>query len=64
MFSDIFYLLLKSICNGNIITMRDTEGEVTNPYFYRNGRTNIALTNKDSVWNGVIDNTSAAANLW
>ena len=58
----------KVVLNGNIITMRDTEGEATNPYFYRSGRTNIALTNKDSVWNGVIDNTSAAqtgeVNLW
>ena len=42
---------------GNAIVMKDDGrgGE----YFFRNGRTNIALTTPDSYWRGGIDNTGA-----
>ena len=54
------------VINGNILTMRDAgEGE---PYFYRTGQTNIGLTNAQSSWTGVVDNTGTAqtgeVNLW
>ena len=54
------------VINGNILTMRDAgKGE---PYFYRTGQTNIGLTNAQSSWTGVVDNTGTAqtgeVNLW
>ena len=54
------------VINGNILTMRDAgDGE---PYFYRTGQTNIGLTNAQSSWTGVVDNTGTAqtgeVNLW
>ena len=54
------------VINGNILTMRDSgKGE---PYFYRTGQTNIGLTNAQSSWTGVVDNTGTAqtgeVNLW
>ena len=54
------------VINGNILTMRDAgKGE---PYFYRTGQTNIGLTNAQSSWTGVVDNTgteqTGEVNLW
>ena len=54
------------VINGNILTMRDAgKGE---PYFYRTGQTNIGLTNAQSSWTGVVDNTgtkqAGEVNLW
>lgn len=43
---------------GNAIVMKD-DGR-GGKYFFRNGRTNIALTTPDSYWRGAIDNTGAA----
>lgn len=47
----------KVIVYGNAIVMKDTLGESENPYFYRSGRINLALTTKDSLWTGAVDNT-------
>ncbi|WP_304089125.1 hypothetical protein, partial [Phascolarctobacterium succinatutens] len=55
----------KVVINGNILTMRDGNG---GDYFYRSGQTNVALTNEQSSWTGVVDNTGAdqagEVNLW
>lgn len=52
---------------GNVLTMREHDG-LGNPYFYRSGRTNIALATKNSFWQGVLDNSGAdqagETNLW
>ena len=42
---------------GNAIVMKDTMGESKNPYFYRSGEINLALTTADSLWTGAVDNT-------
>lgn len=42
---------------GNAIVMKDTLGESENPYFYRSGEINLALTTADSCWTGAVDNT-------
>ena len=61
----------KVVLFGNVLTMAErilSSGSSGGDYFYRDGRTNIALTNKDSVWTGVIDNTgkllAGEVNLW
>lgn len=43
---------------GNILAMKNVgDGD---PFFYQSGRINLGLTNKDSYWKGVIDNTSVS----
>ncbi|MBQ0067312.1 MAG: hypothetical protein KBS60_03895, partial [Phascolarctobacterium sp.] len=45
---------------GNTMVMKDTMGAEDNPYFYRSGEINLALTTADSMWSGVADNTGAS----
>ena len=57
------------VINGNILTMYDNgEKNSGGDYFYRSGKTNLALTNNRSSWTGVIDNTgtdqTGEVNLW
>ena len=44
---------------GNIITMKEDSHGSGGEFFYRDGRTNIALTTDKSSWTGVIDNTGS-----
>ncbi|WP_298565824.1 autotransporter domain-containing protein [uncultured Phascolarctobacterium sp.] len=43
---------------GNIIVMKDDNGS-GEPYFYQNGRINLALTTDKSSWTGVVDNSGS-----
>ena len=43
--------------SGNAIVMKDAYGSGNNPYFYRSGVINLALTTADSLWIGAVDNT-------
>lgn len=53
---------------GNIIAMRDDKDHNGQPYFFQNGRINLALANSDSQWIGVVDNSGSdqagEVNLW
>ena len=53
---------------GNIIAMRDDKSHNGQPYFFQNGRINLALANSDSQWTGVVDNSGSdqagEVNLW
>ena len=43
---------------GNVLAMKNKgDGD---PYFYQDGRLNIGLSNQDSYWKGVIDNTASS----
>ena len=44
---------------GNIIAMRDDKDHNGQPYFFQNGRINLALANSDSQWTGVVDNSGS-----
>ena len=44
---------------GNILTMKEDSHGSGGAFFYRDGRTNIALTTDKSSWTGVIDNTGS-----
>lgn len=58
----------KVTLKGNMLTMGEDADGSGGDFFYRDGRTNVALTTKDSSWSGVVDNTGAAQtgeiNLW
>lgn len=47
----------KVYIHGNTMVMKDTMGAEDNPYFYRSGVINLALTTADSLWTGAVDNT-------
>ena len=53
--------------NGNLIVMKEHNNSGM-PYFYQDGEINLALTNNNSKWTGVVDNSGAKQagdlNLW
>ena len=52
---------------GNLIALKNYK-DSGQPYFYQDGRINLALDNKASTWTGVVDNTgknqAGEVNLW
>lgn len=42
---------------GNMIIMNNADGR-GNPFFFQDGTVNLTLANKNSIWTGVVDNTS------
>ena len=55
------------VIQGNILAMKDYNHE-GQPYFYQDGRVNLALDTKKSTWTGVVDNCGngyvGEINLW
>ena len=53
--------------NGNLIVMKEHNNSGA-PYFYQDGEINLALTNNNSKWTGVVDNSgvnqTGDLNLW
>ncbi len=57
----------KVTIQGNLLAMKDYNGS-GQPYYYQDGRINLALDTSDSTWTGVVDNSgknqAGEVNLW